>query len=415
MSKSIIIKDYTLFKKIGSGSFGEVYLALKQNNNMPLAAKRIDISVAKNKQNLKYLNYEISIMKELNHPNIIQFIDYFESHNHVYVIMEYCNGGSLSSCLKKYGKPFPISILQYFMRQIVDGLQYIHFKKIIHRDLKLDNILVTYKHKEDKLNDNLLKAQIKIIDFGLAIQLGPKGFAETIIGTPLFMDPKMLGEPKRPYDEKVDIWSLGAIFYQLFTGQPLYDANNMNELKQKVQSGDYTIPTNIDLYTEMISFLNSMLQYEGEKRKSASDLLLHPFLIKNVNEFTRLDLSLISHKIRGNEISMNSLRGNSTVLLAEAKNEENSNNVQMKLGNEPNEKLIYVKGLLYEYNEAKVFFKTNNLIKQEQDASYKCKEIQKAKSQLESGNFVNEIPLPLPINPEYIYGCSTQERNNRFK
>ena len=432
LSKCLIIKDYKLFKNIGKGAFGEVYLATKKDSNVPLAAKRIDLRINKNKNNMKYLNYEISIMKELDHPNIVKLTESFQSHNHFYVIMEYCNGGSLSSCLEKYGKPFPIEILQYFMRQIVDGLQYIHSKKVIHRDLKLDNILVTYKTKEDKLKDNLLKSQIKIIDFGLAIKLGPKKFAETIIGTPLFMDPKMLEEmnglrdsKKRPYDEKVDIWSLGAIFYQMLTGQPLYDANDINELKQKVKSGDYTIPINIGLYTETISFLNSMLQYDEVKRLSAKQLSFHPFLTKNKNEFSKIDLNRISHKIKGNAISMNSLRENSTVLFAEDKNdikpEENSNNgfnnyQQIpNVGNGTNDLLKYINGLLYEYKEAKDFFKNNGLLKQEQDAYHKYNEIQKVKSELESGKKVNNYKIPSPVNPEYIYGYSTQERNYKFQ
>ena len=433
ITKCLTIKDYKLFKNIGKGSFGEVYLAVKQNNNEPLAVKRIELRTNKHQDMMKYLNYEISIMKELKHPNIIQLIEYFQSHNHLYVIMEYCNGGSLSSCLKKYGKPFPVEILQYFMRQIVDGLQYIHSKKIIHRDLKLDNILVTYKTKEDKLNDNLLKSQIKIIDFGLAIQLGTKGFAETVIGTPLFMDPKMLegidlfrGKKKIPYDEKVDIWSLGAIFYQMLTGQQLYDANNLDELKHKVQSGDYSIPTNVGLYTEVISFLNSMLQYDGKKRKSAKELYEHPFLTKNINEFTKLDLRLISHKIKGNAINMNSLRANSTVLFQEEKSnnikpEESSNKgdnnyQQLYIQNKKTDDLLrYVNGLLYEYKEAKNYFKNNNLQKQEQDAYNKYLEIKKVKSNLESGKIINTMTLPLPVNPEYIYGYSSQERDHRFQ
>ena len=426
--KCLIIKDYKLVKNIGKGAFGEVYLAYKKDSNVPLAAKRIDLSIKKNQDSMKYLNYEISIMKELNHPNIVKLTEFFQSHNHFYVIMEYCNGGSLSSCLKKYGKPFPIEILQYFMRQIVDALQYIHSKKIIHRDLKLDNILVTYKTKEDKLNDNLLKSQIKIIDFGLAIKLGPKGYAETVIGTPLFMDPKMLEEmnerdnKKRPYDEKVDIWSLGAIFYQMLTGQQLYDANNINELKQKVKSGDYTIPTNVELSTEIISFLNSMLQYDEGKRLSAKQLSYHPFLNKNKNGFSKLNLDRISHKIKGNVINMNSLRGNSTVLFSEEQNnpkpEENSDNRinyhQRILNSQTfNEKLKYLNGLLYEYKEAKDFFKINSLLKQEQDAYNKCIEIQNIISKLESGYLENNIPPP--VNPEYIYGYSTQERNTKFQ
>ena len=172
MLPQIIIKDYKLFNVIGKGSFGEVYLTKKGDNPEYFATKRIDSKYLKNPFTKKYLINEISILKELNHPNIIRLIDFIQSSNHSNVIMEYCNGGSLSQILEQYGKPFPIEIIQYFMRQIVDGLKYINSKNIIHRDIKLDNILVNFKTIEDKNNLNLLSSEIKIIDFGLSIKLG---------------------------------------------------------------------------------------------------------------------------------------------------------------------------------------------------------------------------------------------------
>ena len=470
LAQSILINDYRLFKNIGKGSFGEVYLAVKKNERVPYAVKKIDLRKENNRKMLKYLNYEISIMKDLDHPNIIKLVDFIQSHNNYYVIMEYCSGGSLSSHLKKYGRPFPIEIIQYFMRQIVEGLKYIHSKRIIHRDIKLDNILISFKSKEDKLNDNLLKSQIKIIDFGLAIKLDPGAFAKTVIGTPLNMDPILLrgfnqleiNENYR-YDEKADIWSLGTICYQMYTGQNLFEANNLIELKEKVKLGDYTIPTNCELYNEIISFLNSMIQYEGENRLSAKELSEHPFLTKNVSEFSKVDLDLIANKISGNSISMNSLRGNTTIIFALKGNNKkklvrftnnlynNENNNYLKNGNDSkmneleriernlidinqkekmeeikkqnimqiedkkdiNDRSKYINGILYEYQEAKEYFKNNNLIKQEQDASIKCTEIQNIKTKLRSGIPINNVPSP--VNPEYIYGCSTQERNNKFK
>ena len=472
LAQSILINDYRLFKNIGKGSFGEVYLAVKKNERIPYAVKKIDLRKENNRKMLKYLNYEISIMKDLDHPNIIKLVDFIQTHNNYYVIMEYCSGGSLSSHLKKYGRPFPIEIIQYFMRQIVEGLKYIHSKRIIHRDIKLDNILISFKSKEDKLNDNLLKSQIKIIDFGLAIKLDPGAFAKTVIGTPLNMDPILLrgfnqleiNENYR-YDEKADIWSLGTICYQMYTGQNLFEANNLIELKEKVKLGDYTIPTNCELYNEIISFLNSMIQYEGENRLSAKELSEHPFLTKNVSEFSKVDLDLISNKISGNSISMNSLRGNTTIIFAlKGKNKKlvrftnnlynnnfNENNNYLQNGNDSklneleriernlidinqkekmeeikkqnirqiegkkdiNDRSKYINGILYEYQEAKEYFKNNNLIKQEQDASIKCTEIQNINAKLRSGIPINNVPSP--VNPEYIYGCSTQERNNKFK
>ena len=236
------IKDYQLIKPLGKGSFGEVFLTQKKNSPQLLATKRIEIKQLKDPLNKKYLQYEIDVMKQLrNHPNIIKLIDLIQTPNHFYVIMEYCNGGSLSDCLEKYGKPFPIEIIQYLMRQIVEGLKYIHSKKIIHRDIKLENILVNFKNKDDKNNFNLLKSDVKIIDFGLSKILGEEEFTRTALGSPLNMDPVILNKYNKAggiqklqgYNEKADIWSLGTICYEMLTGEKMFNAYNMEELIEK--------------------------------------------------------------------------------------------------------------------------------------------------------------------------------------
>ena len=305
MLPQIIIKDYKLFNVIGKGSFGEVYLTKKGDNPEYFATKRIDSKYLKNPFTKKYLINEISILKELNHPNIIRLIDFIQSSNHSNVIMEYCNGGSLSQILEQYGKPFPIEIIQYFMRQIVDGLKYIHSKNIIHRDIKLDNILVNFKTIEDKNNLNLLSSEIKIIDFGLSIKLGEGENANTYVGSPINMDPIILNKYKKAggfekllsYNEKADIWSLGTICYKMLTSYNPFNEDNIEDLIEKIKQGYYNIPTNINLSKEIISFINGMLQYQGEFRLTAEELSQHDFLIKNVNEFTPINLQDISDKM----------------------------------------------------------------------------------------------------------------------
>jgi serine/threonine protein kinase len=214
--------------------------------------------------------------------------------------MEYCNGGSLSDCLMKYGKPFPQEIIQYFMRQIVEGLKYIHSKRIIHRDIKMDNILIKYKNKEDLLNFRLLKSEIKIIDFGLATKLGKDGYAYTFIGSPINMDPLILEgynedgklEKLQKYNEKADIWSLGTICYQMLTGDTVFKVDNFQELIHAARVGIYHIPVKDDITNEMISFILSMLKYYEDCRLSAEEISKHVFLNKNVKEFHPLKLTL---------------------------------------------------------------------------------------------------------------------------
>ena len=533
-SQCLTIKDYKLFKLLGKGSFGEVYLSVKENSPKLLATKRIDLHSPKIKKMLIYIDYEISIMKELSnppHPNIICLYDLFRSQNHYYVVMEYCNGGSLLDCLKKFGKPFPVIVIQYLMRQIIEGLKYIHSKSIIHRDIKLDNILVNFNNKDDLLKCNLLASEVKIIDFGLAKKIGPDG-ADTFIGTPFNMAPTILGgfnEEKgeigevKKYNQKADIWSLGTICYQMLTGNTLFQVNNIKDLVKKAKSGKYSIPTNLELSNEIVFFLNCMLQQEEKLRWSANRLATHPFLTKDVSQFTKLNLDKMNDQIEGNELKMNAKtnsilkvvnnndsyipyiqymnepikdsgeidynisnnkninkipikptfqRNNSPLqvskniqsrnagivkpsnaqtfnfpskieafvnegvpysnneigelerleklLIYEDQKEkmkqfQNQNKVKMsnnRFNLPKNGYMKYILGLQDEYNEAKNYFRENNLPNLEQDALNKYMQIENTKNLLESGQSINN--LIMPINPEYIYGYSSNERNKRF-
>ena len=309
---------------------------------------------------------------------------------------------------KKYGRPLPIEVVQYFMRQIVNGVKYIHSKRIIHRDLKSDNILLNYKNLADKNNMNLLSAEVKIIDLGLAKQLMPNEYTNTAVGSPLNMDPIILKkfikaggyEKLQGYNEKADIWSLGAIFYEMFTGRPLFMADGIEELEQKVEIGNYYLPTYLNLTKEVISFINGMLQYNGDLRLSADELSKHDFLVKNVKDFIPANLQPIQHKVSGFNLIINS-KQNETI--------KNMFNKKDKPEWE-----AYLNGLLIEYKLAKEYFKENNLTKQENNANKLYLFIQNVKNQYDLGNYSYMKSLPNPITPEFIYGCSIEERNKKY-
>ena len=551
------VGDYTLYKLLGKGSFGEVYLTQKENNPEILATKILDKKQTDRPSVKKYFDNEISIMKELKHPNIVRFYDLLASYSHYYVVMEYCNGGALSNCLQKYKalyhKPFTQEIIQYLMRQIVEGLQYIHSHKIIHRDIKLDNILVTFYNENDKNSLNMLASQIKIIDFGLATKLGPQDLTFTALGSPINMDPLILKKFNKAggyqklmgYNEKADIWSLGTICYEMLTGEPMFKVKDLNDLIKKVESGNYSIPININFTKESVSFLNAMLQYEGKDRLSTEELSQHDFLLKNVKDFSKVDLRAVSDKIDRNGLNIN-IKENQTIWNLFNENEpkevnpfinqnvqnqhqnerrraqsrgnyeqkfifsnniyefydnnnndnnknetvenffdhrratdgnarpnfipiphkknrplENNNrftegfvspqknverkeyepkkdnkkiyNIEANINkkdydkkdsskkeNEKNEKereeaKKYIKGLLEEYRSAKEYFKVNDLKIQEEEANKKYLEILNLKKIFEEGYVIKINLLPDPITPEFIYGCSKEERDSVFK
>ena len=270
------VDNLVLVKCLGKGSFGEVYLTQKIGDNKYYATKKYERDKIKKSNLIKYLENEIKILQILDHPNIVKFEDIKKTKNHYYIVMEFCNGGELSKALEKYqlkyGKPFPEELVQYLMRQIISAFKYIHNQGIIHRDIKLENILLHYNDERDKKELNLMKAQIKIIDFGFACKINKNLKKYTAVGNPLNMDPIILkklnlkGKKVRQlgYDQKADIWSLGAICYEMLIGKAIFDANDMDELVNKVETGKYKVPTNLS--KEVISFLNGMLQYNSNIR-----------------------------------------------------------------------------------------------------------------------------------------------------
>ena len=297
----MIVDDLTLEKKIGSGQFGEVYLTSKKGDTKnKYATKQIERAEVEKGEGLKYLRNEIVILSYLKHPNIVKFVEVKKTKKHYYIVQEFINGGELSKALEKYqekyGKPFPEEIVQHFMRQIIDAFKYIHERKIIHRDVKLDNILINYETEEDKKNLNLMKAQAKIIDFGFACRINKSGLQYTTLGSPINMDPIILKKLRTSsnkskqlgYNQKADIWSIGTVCYEMLIGKSAFDAEDMDDLVDKIENGKYNVPTTLS--SEVVSFLNGMLQYDGKNRLTAEQLSRHDFLTKNVKDFKPLNL-----------------------------------------------------------------------------------------------------------------------------
>ena len=304
--------SYTIEKLLGEGSFGKVHLTRKEGDSKKYATKELDREEIDSSEAKKYLINEIRILQSLNHPNIVKFVDIKKTKKHYYIMMEFCNGGELSKNLEKYmnknGTAFPEELVQHFMRQIIDAFKYIHGKKIIHRDVKLDNILLHFDNEEDKKNFNLMKAQVKIIDFGFSCIYND--IKKSILGSPINMDPLILKKltdstgatRELGYDMSADIWSIGTICYEMLIGKSAFDSNDIKELSDKIEKGAYKVPTNIS--AELVSFLNGMLQYEGKNRLNAEQLSRHAFLTKDVKQFKRINLNEISNKIEDNQIEV---------------------------------------------------------------------------------------------------------------
>ena len=339
----MLIEDLTLIKCLGKGAFGEVYLTSRQGGKQKYATKKIDKKFVSRPKAKKYLDNEILILKEVDHPNIIKLYEVKETTQFFYLIMELCNGGSLSDRLeehiKKYKRPFSEETVQYLMKQIMSAINYLHLKNILHRDIKLDNILVNFDNDEDKRNNNMLKAKVKIIDFGFARHLAPAQLAYSTLGSPVNMDPGILRKLNKMdnhndygYDQKADIWSLGTICYEMLIGKTTFDANSMRDLVRKVESGNYYLPTSLS--KEAVSFLNGMLQYDSKKRLTAEQLYNHKFLKKPYSELTKINLKEASKNIIDSQLKINS-RNNQSIWVIFETNEGELDDISTEMDQMP--------------------------------------------------------------------------------
>ena len=338
----LIVEDYTLEKIIGKGSFGQVYLTSKTGTNKLFATKKMPKTMVLQPKVKKYFNNEIHILENIDHPYIIKLYEIKQTINNYFLIFDFCNGGDLNHCLEKYKKknkkPFTQEIVQHLMNQIVNGLQYLHNSKILHRDIKSDNILVHFKSKEDLQNLNLLNADIKIIDFGFARYLEDDSLAQSVLGSPLYMAPQILRKLKKldnnnsfGYDQKADIWSLGTVCYEMLIGTPPFYAENYDDLLEGIQKGNYSIPNNLKLSKEAVSFLNGMIQYNPQSRLDINALANHDFLVKDIKSFHFIDIKKAEEKFMNkNEIVINAKECQSIWYIFDTDNKENNKKINLE-------------------------------------------------------------------------------------
>ncbi|KKA29015.1 hypothetical protein TD95_004535 [Thielaviopsis punctulata] len=287
---------YNRIDYIGKGAFAVVYRVTDKYNGTPYAAKELDKRrFLKNGVIDQRVDNEMRIMRQVRHPNIVQYIDHFDWQDRLLIIiMELVQGGDLGKYVNENG-PIPEVIVQEISRQMISALDYLHKKNITHRDVKPDNILISSTNP----------FVVKLTDFGLSkVVDNEQTFLRTFCGTLLYCAPEVYAEfaeydengvrdpsnrnknrkPGQRYGHAIDIWSLGGVIFFILTGRPPYPVQNGDTSYTQLLNHIMTRKLDVGplkralVSKEGISFLQSMLRCRPDERATIQDLVNHPWL-----------------------------------------------------------------------------------------------------------------------------------------
>ncbi|XP_067387725.1 NUAK family SNF1-like kinase 2 [Emydura macquarii macquarii] len=248
---------YDFLETLGKGTYGKVKKARERSGRL-VAIKSIRKDKIKDEQDLVHIRREIEIMSSLNHPHIIAIHEVFENNSKIVIVMEYASKGDLYDYINERQRLTEQEARNFF-RQVVSAVYYCHENGIVHRDLKLENIL---------LDGN---GNIKIADFGLSNVYQQDKFLQTYCGSPLYASPEIVNG--RPYKgPEVDSWSLGVLLYILVHGTMPFDGQDYKTLVKQISSGEYREPTKL---SDACGLIRWMLMVNAERRATIKDIASH--------------------------------------------------------------------------------------------------------------------------------------------
>lgn len=261
--------SYKLIKVIGKGGFAIVFYAEQLSDidaPTPIAVKRIAKSRISGPKARKKIVSEIEIHRSLSHNSIVQYNGVFQDASYVYILQEYCPNGSVSEELKKL-QMFSEDKTQKVVHQLLEGIRYLHSMRIIHRDIKLQNLLYDAQYN------------IKLCDFGLSAQITEEDEKRmTVCGTAGFLSPEVISSEYKGHSYEVDIWAVGVCTFLMLTGKQPFQAPDKKSTFRKISKVDYTWPDTPKVSDKARRFVDSILQRDPSQRPSISDLFQTDFL-----------------------------------------------------------------------------------------------------------------------------------------
>ena len=270
--KPLKLSDFLIGRKLGSGQFGHVYLAKLKSTQFICAIKVINKSRLL-KESLKCINQvrrEIEIQSHLHHPNILSIYNFFWDKKNVYLVIEYALGGELFKLLhKEPDGRFSEQKAAFYIKQVCEGIEYIHKMHIIHRDIKPENILVCNE-------------VIKLADFGWSIHQVSNKLRKTFCGTAEYMPPEVLFE--QPHIPNSDLWCLGVLIYELCAGVPPFTGNSNSEIIYRIKK--FKMKAYPNFFSEDIKdLIGKLLKRSPNERISIEEVKAHPWITKNAQKY----------------------------------------------------------------------------------------------------------------------------------
>ena len=256
--------DFNVLKELGEGSFGKVLLVQHKKTNAKYALKVVDKQHVLTEPDKSSFLREVEINYKINHPNIVKLFGHFEDNECCYLLMEYIGGGDLFSYIPVNGK----SILKpeqaaSIIKDVISAVYYIHHMNppIMHRDIKPENVLITSD----------LKA--KLTDFGLCAYIQPGILRKSTCGSPIYMSPEMID--KTGHNEKIDIWSIGVLLFELLTGDQAWAGENLATIEYNIRNLRISWPEDMNGFPSEL--IKKILKKNPEERISLTDMLNDPF------------------------------------------------------------------------------------------------------------------------------------------
>ena len=261
------IKDFEILKELGCGSFGRVFLARHIKTKVKYAIKAIDKQNKTNIEEKPYFRRELEVMYKIHHPNVVKLFGHFEDNKYCYFIMEYISKGNVYNLItldKK--KQLSTKVVATIMKDVISAAYFLHNMNppIIHRDIKPENVL---------LNEGIVA---KLTDFGWSNYIQDDKERRTVCGTPIYLAPEIIKE--QGHDERVDIWCIGVLLFELTTGSVPFKGNDIETLKSNILHLKISWPK--EMNPDARDLISKILKLDPSQRMPLEDMLEHPFFLK---------------------------------------------------------------------------------------------------------------------------------------